>query len=237
MMCSSCDAEANSCDWCVSYASLRGARLQPTTASSAAGGPAASCPGDEVHSNGPGTAGLASPDHQAILQFLAEFKSAEIPDRQRVVPVPPPPCPIAPEPRFATSRASVTRAPVRFGQPWEVPGTTSHIKLPHRHQPPAPVADGGHVRTSSAPSPGSSNEILPQRRDHRGARRGAAIAAAVMTVTGVVAGVVLLPDHRTPGGANDEPPGHSVVVRQAHPSASDALPTVPARFVIRAAKP
>ena len=51
MLCPSCDAEANTCDWCVSYSDLIGATVQL----------------------GAGPVAAAGDDTETLLRFLAEF--------------------------------------------------------------------------------------------------------------------------------------------------------------------
>jgi hypothetical protein len=228
MMCSSCDAEANSCEWCVSYASLCGARLQPKTSFDAAERPVLSL----ARVGGP--AGLTSPAPPAVVQSLDDVNSEQISNRQREVTPPLWPSRFAPGPASAPSLRLAIRAPHRFGETWEVPWTTAHIRLPHRHQAPAPDPEG-YGLTISARALGPSNEILPQPRGHRLARLGVAVAAAVVTMSSVAAAVLFLPDRRA--RVTDVTPGHPVVLHQAHSAASVALTPVPARFVVKATRP
>jgi hypothetical protein len=71
-MCPSCDTQANSCDWCVSYASLVGARVKLTRA--AAAGPSLAA-GWESASSGALALCPPSPERWAIVEFFRDFSS------------------------------------------------------------------------------------------------------------------------------------------------------------------
>jgi hypothetical protein len=217
MHCSSCGAPANSCDWCVTYASLRGAHVHPQADSGASDGDQAASAG----APGPPCSDLV--DRHAMVKFLREFNSGvAVPEevsRPAVLAAmaAPPPSPAVP------ARCSPT-----FGRPWEAP-SSNHRGLTSTGAQALVEPSPGSSQPASAPVVAS--EILPCRPDHHRARRSAAVAAVLLTICGVTAGVVGLPSGR---GANGGPgaAGGRVEVRGAHSSPGAALTTVPARYSV-----
>jgi hypothetical protein len=166
MMCPSCAAQANSCEWCVSYASLVGARISLSRAAAAAPVPVAACGSS---SNTAAAFCPPGPERSAIVEFFRDFSSAAPATLKRVVH----PRPVIAQPPWV-ARTLTTRYPRAFGQPWETPWATPHIKVPHRYQP----VDHNAPRWSglSTVSLRPTNDIRPQRRSRWRPRKSAAAA-------------------------------------------------------------
>jgi hypothetical protein len=168
-MCPSCAAQANSCEWCISYASLVGARVSLTRAAAAGPGLAA---GGDSSSGGARAFCPPSPERRAIVEFFREFSSTVPATWQRVAP--PRPVLLA-QPLWAT-RTLTTRSPGAYAQPWEKPWTTPHVRVPHRYQPVDPNVPPRWSALSTV-SLRPTNDIRPQRRSRRWARKPVAVAA------------------------------------------------------------
>ena len=175
MICSSCGGPANSCQWCVRYASLRGAHVEIDAVSGDSSGCRAS-------------GGAVSSDD--IAEFLFDF-------RGRTVSRPATP-PQVPDDRSAelshaawsvpALSASALPAPT-FGQVWQLPVAAAPAAAAAAWR-----SDAGQT-PQAAHAPRLSHEILPtrQRPPRRAIRRSAVLAAVVATFAGATAaGAVIL---------------------------------------------